>query len=316
MGVLEAVLQNKRMEQQKQQFQQQQLTNTLTNMMSQIQQRRQQDVATQFAERKFQQTEQQNLLDQQQLGVANKLAQEKFAHTEQQDLLGQQQQLLDNKLAQDKFELQKTTAASKAAASERQQSILQQAMQGGGGNFPVGTTITSGGMTIPLNPRLTDDTKKSVAGGELVSQSADKIISLVNEGIGTNYLDQMYIQHAPFVALKGKRESFKSELNRLKATIPFAKGGKQLTPFEAKLLFSLVETVGKEKDTIINDLERFKVEFNRLGELAKQGAAGIKDSSSGQENTKTDFTSISDANAANLPKGTPITVNGRPGVVE
>jgi len=50
-------------------------------------------------------------------------------------------------------------------------------------------------------------------------------------------------------------QSFQSDLNNLKRLIPFTDGGKQLTPFEAKRVFALLNTMGKNDVQIGNDIQ-------------------------------------------------------------
>jgi len=76
------------------------------------------------------------------------------------------------------------------------------------------------------------------------------------------------------IAVSGKQERLQSEINNLKARIPFAKGGKQLTPFEAKILFRLLNLFGKEDTTIIRDYQRFVKEFDSLATLSIEGKKG------------------------------------------
>lgn len=59
------------------------------------------------------------------------------------------------------------------------------------------------------------------------------------------------------------REALQS-MNQLKNLIPFARGGKQLTPYEAKLVFRLLNTQGKTPSMIKRDLNVYKKEFNSM----------------------------------------------------
>ena len=49
-------------------------------------------------------------------------------------------------------------------------------------------------------------------------------------------------------------QAFQSDINNLKRLIPFTDGGKQLTPFEAKRVFALLNTTGKNDRQLETDI--------------------------------------------------------------
>lgn len=130
--------------------------------------------------------------------------------------------------------------------------------------------------------RLTDDERKAVSGAEDVSTSVGLAIELIGKGAhrDTSKIKTVFraiaIDSGFPIAVSGVAEELQSEFNNLKSRIPFAKGGKQLTPFEAKILFRLLDIFGKEDKTIVRDLQRFVKEFDRLSTLSIEGKKGAR----------------------------------------
>lgn len=126
-------------------------------------------------------------------------------------------------------------------------------------------------------------------------------------------------QNVPFAGIRNQGiQDFKSSLTRLKADIPFLRGGKQLTDTEAKRVDILLNPFGKTKETREKDIERFQKEFSMGENLMKYGMAPSMGGSQGQsaQTPGSSFASEQEAAAANLAPGTKITINGRPAVWE
>jgi len=64
-------------------------------------------------------------------------------------------------------------------------------------------------------------------------------------------------------------------MNHLKNLIPFARGGKQLTPYEAKLVFRLVNTQGKTRAQVKRDLAVYEREFDTMVKLISTARGDI-----------------------------------------
>lgn len=146
---------------------------------------------------------------------------------------------------------------------------------------------------------------KALAGSEVVASAVGNIVNILDkEEKEMDFFQQVIIDSGNQVLATGETEDFISELNALKAIIPFAKGGKQLTPFEAKQLFRLVEVKGKKKETIKKDLKRFGIEFNKLREGIGEEPIdfGFGDKEKGEEEIKLeeDITKISDDDLLSL----------------
>lgn len=127
---------------------------------------------------------------------------------------------------------------------------------------------------------LTPEQAKDVAGAVTSVKSIDSIIAAIDKGVfnGTKILPEFVKKGAmdlgKSVLVTGELESVMSDFNSLRASIPFTKGGKQLTPFEAKVLYRLLATFGKSDATIKKDLQRFRDESIKIakGELTEEQA--------------------------------------------
>lgn len=121
---------------------------------------------------------------------------------------------------------------------------------------------------------MTAEQQRSVAGVESVLPSIENMKRLISGGAlrgkkGTpSFLKSIAVDSGVPQFAGTDVEPLQSELNNLKSMIPFAKGGKQLTHTELSLLSRLLDTTGKDESTIINDLDRFSVEFERIKQLA------------------------------------------------
>ena len=86
----------------------------------------------------------------------------------------------------------------------------------------------------------------------------------------------------PYFAVKDKDlQDFKSNLNAVKADIPFLRGGKQLTNTEAKRVDILLDPFGKDTAVLKRDYDTFLDEFIYGENLMKYGVAGEKQFSGG-----------------------------------
>ena len=186
-----------------------------------------------------------------------------------EELKGQQSLIREKYKADTKAESAKTGIGQTLEAIQK--------AGGGGGGFAPGTTATFRlpGMNIstPLNREFTEAERISIAGGENVNRDVERAVSFVNSGVVDNLINQLSIDSSKPILATGEVESLQSVINNLKATIPFAKGGKTLSPTESKTLNVLLNTTGKRRETIIGDLMRFEKEFNRMRELSVGGQA-------------------------------------------
>lgn len=148
----------------------------------------------------------------------------------------------------------------------------------GGGNLPPGTALNVdvGGakLNLPLNPSVSPEAARTVASTDIIAQAIGELNTAVDSGTLNNFISQAIVDLGNPVLAPKNLDSIISSMNALKSIIPFAKGGKQLTPFEANLLFRLLDTKGKSPEIIKKDLGRFQTEFNRLRSSILGGSAG------------------------------------------
>ena len=140
-------------------------------------------------------------------------------------------------------------------------------------NAPPGTLLKYKNLTIPINPKLTQEQAASVAAASEVKDDVNSFKDLLTKHAGEpGAIAKLTL---PYAFVGGETEEMKRITDQLRARIPFAKGGKQLTPFEAKTLFQLLPQPGQSKETIVRNLDKFVSEFNRMSEIATKGTAGI-----------------------------------------
>lgn len=172
-----------------------------------------------------------------------------------------------------------------------QQTLIKNLIGGSGingENLPPGSTARIGGFTIPLNQKLTESEQASVAGAQSLSPVVDRIKNSVNNGIFgkdsiQRTLRQSIIDSGNTLLSSQDRnlQSFQQDLAQLKRLIPFTDGGKALTEIEKKLVFSLLNTTGKNNEQVIKDVKAATDLINRKGGLAIGGRnAAIKNESS------------------------------------
>lgn len=140
---------------------------------------------------------------------------------------------------------------------------VQDAMAGNKGQLPPGASISAGPVTFQPNPRLTDTEQAAVAGSQAMEPVIERILQNVRGGIygSGNDVERTARQgivdsgNALLSSQDTKLQAFQSDINNLKRLIPFTDGGKQLTPFEAKRVFALLNTTGKNDPQIANDIQ-------------------------------------------------------------
>lgn len=139
---------------------------------------------------------------------------------------------------------------------------VQDAMNGNQGNLPPGASVSAGPVTFQPNPRLTDTEQAAVAGSTAIEPVVERIMTNLRGGIygQGNDIERTARQgivdsgNALLTSKDDKLQAFQSDINNLKRLIPFTDGGKQLTPFEAKRVFALLNTTGKNDLQIEKDI--------------------------------------------------------------
>ena len=191
--------------------------------------------------------------------MVDALIQRANAVFQNQQTFARQSQLQTNKL-----ENQKALQRFKV---EHQQGMLSQILGGGGvggANVPPGTTYNIAGLNIPLNPKLTGDETSAVAAQNVFAPLARDIQQTTRQGVfqspfgnvGRTY--RQFAANQPsalFTAHDPKLQAVQGKLNSIKRYV-FGEGGKQLTPYEAKLVFALTNPTGKSDEQYSTDLDQ------------------------------------------------------------
>jgi hypothetical protein len=155
----------------------------------------------------------------------------------------------------------------------------QKDMEEGLGIYQVNQRLATraGVMEKPLNkvPDLTQEEKKYVNDARRIGKSLVNLetgFDKLYDKFGKANWQSFQMEKVPYILAQDQDvQSLKSELNYLKADIPFLRGGKQLTPTEAKRVDTMLNPFGKNKETFKKDIARFEEEFLTGGEIVKYG---------------------------------------------
>jgi len=164
-----------------------------------------------------------------------------------------------------------------------------------GGNAPVLTGANIGGLSLGFpegaatmagaETRARESAKpynleegKVVASRGTVGNAITELGKLVDKGATDGFMRQSAVDIGnPLLTsqMSSDTRDALNYMNHLKNLIPFARGGKQLTPFEAKLVFRLVNTQGKTRTQIKRDLNVYKREFDTMVKLISTARGDI-----------------------------------------
>jgi len=152
-------------------------------------------------------------------------------------------------------------AAAQAENFKLGSGIVRDAIGGQGqGNLPVGTTVTSGGITVPVNPKLDESQTNVISGVNKYAPMVDRLEALINKGAlegtghklmaeyGNKSMIGRYLtpDNTPIEELA----SIASELQKYM----FSEGGKTLSPTEKTIVNSGLTFAGKSNEQIKHDV--------------------------------------------------------------
>lgn len=186
----------------------------------------------------------------------------------------------------------------------------------GGEGFVPGTKANVktpfGTMSIPMNREFTEGEAGVVAGAQSLENTVTEITDMLNNGVlGKGDFVRTARQgiadstNALLSSKDPKLQAFQQALNTLKKTLPFTEGGKQLTPFEAKRVFALLNVTGKTDEQIIKDINNALDIVRRKGSLIVGGQNTIGENGASQNinsspSTKNAFSNLSDEELSNM----------------
>jgi len=190
---------------------------------------------------------------------------------------------ISNRTEEEQADLQEKQASGelKQSTADLYKRVLQ-GQDGGSGmgnGLPVGSSFTGAGLTIPLNPKLSESEQATVGGAGNIENYVGQINGMLDKGVLDFDNEAMKLgldTGNPYLAGQGEQGMLQSAQQSLKALIPFAKGGKQLTQQEAKRLDTLLNFQGKNKERVQRDLNAFVDEFNTMRDLALGGSNAAK----------------------------------------
>lgn len=149
--------------------------------------------------------------------------------------------------------------------------------------YPVGATISGGGLTYSPNPKLDDTSITAVTGADKFEPLVDRVTSLIDSGVLNSGKSRVLTQGLaegggnPVARLltkdNTKLEELASAANEL-GKYAFAEGGKNLTPAEIKTIKGGLSFIGKSDKQIKNDL-REAIDILRRKKIYILGGANI-----------------------------------------
>lgn len=155
-----------------------------------------------------------------------------------------------------------------------------------GGNVPRGSKITRGGVTVELNPRPNQAEAADIASQSVMEPIFKDITRMLREGYmdgpSKNPIERTMRQGIvdlgqPIFASQDERlKQLTSAFNKLKMSLPFDQGGKQLTGTEKELVFKVLNVTGKDDATILSDLN-FAMDKIRQRALLASGGLNASD---------------------------------------
>ncbi len=161
--------------------------------------------------------------------------------------------------------------------------MAKKAIENGDRNFNVFKRISTkaGEKETILNkvPDLTQEEKQYVVASQRIVKSTDGILNKFKDIYtkkGNSFWRQVQVEKLPYLMVRDQDLQYiKSSLLKLKGDIPFLRGGKQLTPMEAKRVDVLLNPFGKNEKTYRKDLEQFKTEFTSGAEIMIGGVSAL-----------------------------------------
>lgn len=165
------------------------------------------------------------------------------------------------------------------------------------GDYPVGASISGGGLTYTPNPKLDEAQITAVTGSDKFEPLVDRLTKLINDGVLDSGKSRAFTQYLaegggdPLRRLLTKDNSPLEELasitNELKK-YSFSEGGKNLTPTELKVVQGGLSFVGKSNKQAISDLSE-AIRILREKKIYILGGANVskyKDGSPGSNRVK------------------------------
>ena len=213
-------------------------------------------------------------------------------------------------------DLTKRKAATKAQAEmEAVRGLMGQFQpqlggQGGATQFPPGTTLKAGPLTIPVNPKLTESEQSVIGAQETYPQEIETVKELVKKGTLSGkkgLLGSGLFPNVDRTVRQGAAQSkdplltyYDRDLQRLQSKLAktkelmFERGGKALTPTEEGIVGQAFILKGKSDEQILEDIEAADQIIESKARLALGGAAAAQQGSLTPNLGSNDLSALSD----------------------
>jgi len=147
-----------------------------------------------------------------------------------------------------------------------------------GNGMDVSLGMSGGKPRISIKPKtqMTESEQNALTASQRMQGSLKTYRDSVKNGKLSGLWQQIQTgQKVPYTAVKNQDiQDVKNAIDNLKADIPFMRGGKQLTPMEARRVDVLLDPTGKSQKTILANIDKFEKEFGLREYLATQGKRG------------------------------------------
>ena len=174
-------------------------------------------------------------------------------------------------------------AAIRAEEFSNSMKALQQ-LQGTSGITPGTTMRIPGGITTPLNPKLTGDEASAVAANEVFTPLAEGLKEDTKGGVfnskfgnvGRTFRQYAVGQpNAMLTSYDSKLQDTQGKVNSIRRYV-FGEGGKQLTPYEANIVNALIKPTGKSDQQYEKDLDEATKLIESKARLATGGSNAVR----------------------------------------
>lgn len=222
--------------------------------------------------------------------------------------IGPNNQLVaDDRFVDQNKSLKAADLLSKIQQRERGAQFLEKALSGDGGNLPPGATFSSGGLTFPLNQKLTDTEQSSVAGVEKFEPLVKQVQGLIGKGVlgkpggivenVKRTGKQLLAEHGDNAISRiltpdnSKLEELSSAVAEIKK-FAFSEGGKQLSPTEKAVVNAGLTLSGKSDEAIKRDFGAAIDILRKKKLLALGGANSVKNLSSETVDVRAEYNKL------------------------
>jgi len=150
-----------------------------------------------------------------------------------------------------------------------------------GSDLNIGRTISA---NVPLNRKLTGEEAAAISSQQVFGSTGSDIKKKTQGGVFNSPFGNIGRTFRQFAAQQPNAlitsydqnlQSMQSKISSIKRYV-FGEGGKQLTPYEGKIVNALISPVGKSDDQYVSDVDEALKLVNAKADLIKGGSNAAK----------------------------------------